>query len=408
MPGLQLYSHIEPVVVARQSRSAATNSGRKQEFSRKRICAFGKKEFPISLFWAGKHPTVPNIAMADPRRWFWRDKNGDGQVSSDEFSEIYSMDYSYNWGLDVDENGGVWMSGQSLRHFPCAGLDSNGVPMYSIATSTIEPCPHDVTRIKYLAKDDVMFLGVSGSAYPEFSSILCYDNWSTSKKLRYTINIQTTSGHASWEDDIKPAGFTVAGDHLFTGYVAIGPNADIQPGTGKRGEINVYEVKTGAYIQPIFPQKETGYYNGCIDLPYGIEALKRSNGEVALLVEEDGEAKVQLYRINTPQGTPAAKPALSPECGIYSNSVSITMTTTDGAAIHYTTDGTLPTETSPTYDKPLVVTNTSLVMARGFKAGSLPSDVAGGRLHHSRLGDRCNAFSCIYSARDTEYVADES
>jgi alpha-L-fucosidase len=54
----------------------------------------------------------------------------------------------------------------------------------------------------------------------------------------------------------------------------------------------------------------------------------------------------------------------------------ITLSAKANETIHYTTDGTEPTESSPAYVQPFTVEKTSLVKAKSFMVGSLPSAVA--------------------------------
>ena len=46
---------------------------------------------------------------------------------------------------------------------------------------------------------------------------------------------------------------------------------------------------------------------------------------------------------------------------------------TDGSTIHYTLDGTDPTEASPVYTQPLMVDQTTTIKAKAFKEGYAPS-----------------------------------
>ena len=72
-----------------------------------------------------------------------------------------------------------------------------------------------------------------------------------------------------------------------------------------------------------------------------------------------------------------ATPAITPNGGNFSGSVSVTMqTATPGASIYYTTDGTTPTQSSSLYNGPVTLTNTATVDAQGFMSGYSPSGVA--------------------------------
>ena len=73
----------------------------------------------------------------------------------------------------------------------------------------------------------------------------------------------------------------------------------------------------------------------------------------------------------------AAMPTFSPEAGVYYEPQTITISCeTEGATIHYTTDGITPTEESPIYNSPFSINETTTVKAKAWKAGYQPSPVA--------------------------------
>ena len=51
----------------------------------------------------------------------------------------------------------------------------------------------------------------------------------------------------------------------------------------------------------------------------------------------------------------------------------VTLMNSSGAVIHYTTDGTEPTESSPLYSQPFTIDKTSTVNAKAFQSGVLAS-----------------------------------
>jgi alpha-tubulin suppressor-like RCC1 family protein len=70
-----------------------------------------------------------------------------------------------------------------------------------------------------------------------------------------------------------------------------------------------------------------------------------------------------------------ATPTFTPAGGTYTSAQSVTIaTTTTGAEVRYTTDGTEPTATSSLYAAPLSVTLTTTLKAKAFKTGWTPSD----------------------------------
>jgi uncharacterized repeat protein (TIGR03806 family) len=69
-------------------------------------------------------------------------------------------------------------------------------------------------------------------------------------------------------------------------------------------------------------------------------------------------------------------PTVSPPGGNFSKPVEVTLQSAPGAAIHYTLDGTKPTVSDPLYDKPLNLSEPTVVRARAFRKGftkSIPS-----------------------------------
>ena len=74
---------------------------------------------------------------------------------------------------------------------------------------------------------------------------------------------------------------------------------------------------------------------------------------------------------------PAATPAIAPSDGVYSNSVTVTMTcATPGTGIRYTTDVRSPHSASLLYAAPFSLTNSAVVRARAFGTGLAGSLVA--------------------------------
>lgn len=81
----------------------------------------------------------------------------------------------------------------------------------------------------------------------------------------------------------------------------------------------------------------------------------------------------------TPSGAPSkvSTPTFSVAAGTYTGSQSVTLScTTTGATIHYTTDGTTPTSSSPTYSSAITVDVTQTIKAIAIKDGMTNSDVA--------------------------------
>ncbi|MDY6437104.1 MAG: chitobiase/beta-hexosaminidase C-terminal domain-containing protein [Bacteroidales bacterium] len=74
---------------------------------------------------------------------------------------------------------------------------------------------------------------------------------------------------------------------------------------------------------------------------------------------------------------PVATPTFSPVAGTYTEAQNVTIsTTTEGATIYYTLDGTDPTTASSVYSTAIAVNETTTIKAIGVKEGMLNSDIA--------------------------------
>lgn len=95
------------------------------------------------------------------------------------------------------------------------------------------------------------------------------------------------------------------------------------------------------------------------------DSLLSSSDEVVITVNEA-----------PPAGT-VSSPILNPNGGIFTNSVSVSISTpTAGAVVRYTTNGIEPTSSSTLYTTPITLTETTTIKAKGFKDGSTPSVTA--------------------------------
>jgi Chitobiase/beta-hexosaminidase C-terminal domain len=96
------------------------------------------------------------------------------------------------------------------------------------------------------------------------------------------------------------------------------------------------------------------------------------------------------YTINVPQ---AATPGFSPAAGTYTSTQTVTISsTTPSATIHYTTNGTAPTTSSPVYSGPITVSATETVEAIAVATGYSTS-TAGSAAYTITLPAVAPAFS---------------
>ena len=99
---------------------------------------------------------------------------------------------------------------------------------------------------------------------------------------------------------------------------------------------------------------------------------------VDLHVREVGSGDTILAAGNREITTPSASdvPTIS-GTDKFSDRTEVTITTTPGAIIYYTTDGTVPTNESQKYNTPITLTETTTIRAIAIEGGHIMSDVVG-------------------------------
>lgn len=87
------------------------------------------------------------------------------------------------------------------------------------------------------------------------------------------------------------------------------------------------------------------------------------------------EAEAKAWVLTQLGGGSAATPTASPEAGAVASGTSVKLScTTEGAAIHYTLDGSEPTEASDTFTEDIQITEAVTIKAKAFADGHIPSD----------------------------------
>lgn len=99
-------------------------------------------------------------------------------------------------------------------------------------------------------------------------------------------------------------------------------------------------------------------------------------GSVSSLSKSVASHACQIYRISS-NTNKVLSPVFSTIGGTYSGSFSVSLsTTTSGASIYYTVDGTVPTSASLVYTNPVVITATATLKAIAIKSGLADSYVS--------------------------------
>ncbi|HLO86705.1 MAG TPA: hypothetical protein VK203_17130 [Nostocaceae cyanobacterium] len=262
----------------------------------------GKIAIPAGMFVGtndgGKKSIAGNWPPSQPStgEWIWRDKNGNGAFEKNEYET--SQDYPYIGGWWVDSKGDVWkalrtLDGVGIRRYPLQGIDTKGNPIYTYNSMQKQKTPNmftDLRRIEYFPETDTMYLSGFTKDRPALvddakvvgSEIARFDNWSKGNRTprwRTTVPYDTTG-----KKEIATAAMSVAGDYVF----AI---------TFKTAEVHVYNAANGNLVRKLKPGPEVGGESGWVDIPYGIRAFRRSNGEYLIFAEENWKGKVIVYQM---------------------------------------------------------------------------------------------------------------
>ena len=263
---------------------------------------FGEILIPCGAF-THNHITrmEPHWGSAQPEgnyRWMWTDTDGDGSIDPDE-THVLSHLTPGGTGWFVDRDGTIWdngtwkvgggkVGGQKRGHllrFALTGINPHGVPVYG-RRPEITPVADPIRGITYQVYDpehDVMVLwGETAekrytSGFKLSRAAICYDNWSTSREVRWLFDkFQTsTTGavHHCWAE----------GDFMFAGR--------------RDGHVQVHDMADGAHLFSIHAGPETGHRDGSLDHgPALLRVHRRACGEYLILEEESGHCKLMLYQ----------------------------------------------------------------------------------------------------------------
>ena len=145
-----------------------------------------------------------------------------------------------------------------------------------------------------------------------------------------------------------PTASPTAGTYTYTQYVTL---SDSTPGSAIYYTTNGSTPTTSSaqYVSPI-----------TVSSSLTIKAIAAASGYINSAVASFGYT-ITVLRVQTP--------TFSPVAGTYTSAQSVAISSTSGAAIYYTTDGSTPTTSSTLYTVPVTVATTQTVQALGVKSG---------------------------------------
>ncbi|MBK9577812.1 MAG: hypothetical protein IPO40_12105 [Fibrobacteres bacterium] len=270
---------------------------------------------------ADSAPTWERNETNKRTRWYWVDRNGDGIRQKTEYGTYENWNI-YNQGLDVDENGDIWLGGggDTSTYFRAGGvariragvLNAAGVPAFDMSALERWSVPHkegqgSALRLKHIAAGDQLFLAEGANAH--FSAgIHVYRNFTDPDKRQKVCRIDLgyddkgKEVHLDQGTDVMtlPFSFTADSEFVYVGYLDNGRYSR------QRCEATVYSASTCQPVGWMAPDSQyLGGFAGTIDLVNGLNVAVQADGNRVVMVEEDGAGKVLAYRW-CPEGKPCA------------------------------------------------------------------------------------------------------
>jgi hypothetical protein len=244
----------------------------------------------VAFLHAGEKPG----ARPAGNRALWRDLDADGDFQPEEFQA--QGEARDGIGGLFDANGDYWQPtwNEHIRHWPMKGLDANGIPMYDSEPASTVKRPDDFTdmeRIEYIPATDTMYISGYTAQWPMRDKHYIPAGTAIGAYPRWKEGNRTAAWLARLPYSLKPysipKAMSVAGDYVFVYYAGEGNE-----------QVVVLDNRDGRLVGRFVPGPEIGGTHGDADIPWAVKAIKRSNGQYVVFVEDDRYAKQVMYLWN--------------------------------------------------------------------------------------------------------------
>ena len=269
--------------------------------------------------------------------FIWRDLNGDGRMSLDEFIEPPNDLHRDGAYFYVDTNGDVWQVNYQgeyppyepsihLRRYVFQGFDSFGAPIYDFNHTVTYNVPNDfpqftgISNAIFMPEESVggtLYIAGNSTGTGNFTSLARYDGWDKgNRKPEWVSNVP-------WDPDPNntwaPNSIAQAGDYLFADFW--NPHYVVS-----------FSKATGLYVGRFIPGNDVGgpAAAGNDDEWRSVTAFKRPNGDYVVIREEDYQAKQLMYL-----WTPDQKPPTPPSPTVPSN-LAVTLADDQSVSLSWT------------------------------------------------------------------------
>lgn len=271
----------------------------------------GEIAIPCGL-WTRKNLGAWPANQPATGEWIWSDADGDATPDAAEYASTGANAPGDTWGWAVDAGGDVWQCSKTggIRRFRMTGL-VNGSPRYDHAVGNLDtfamPAPfNQLRRVEYDAATDTLYLAGYTAAYPNdgFDDPGVQEIWGkcAGRVLARYSGWLAGNRTADWvvddlvfrpskieHKDVFIAGMAIAGDYVFLQWSKFDAVLNDH-------RTDVYRASDGAFVKTLRPGPTASLDDAQIDLPYGLRAARRANGEYVIMVEDDWFGKILVYR----------------------------------------------------------------------------------------------------------------